>query len=126
MICTHLQAQAILALAARALLASIFLVMGYRHIVDRPRVTASMAAQGLPFTRVLIVCAILIEISGGTLLLIGFGARNRLTIKATASTAQGRSGLLQQLRRDVISEICLGAAVVVIVGCLGVTPPARH
>jgi len=75
MICTHLQAQAILALAARALLASIFLVMGYRHIVDRPRVTASMAAQGLPFTRVLIVCAILIEISGGTLLLIGFGAR---------------------------------------------------
>jgi len=59
-------------------------------------------------------------------ILIGFGARNRLTIKATASTTQGRSGLLEQLRRNVMSEICLGAAVVVIVGCLGVTPPARH
>jgi len=59
-------------------------------------------------------------------ILIGFGARNRLAIKATASTAQTRSGFLQQLRRNVISEICLGAAVVVIVACLGVTPPARH
>jgi putative copper resistance protein D len=59
-------------------------------------------------------------------ILIGFGVRNRLAIKATASTAQTRSGFLQQLRRNVISEICLGAAVVVIVACLGVTPPARH
>ena len=41
-------------------------------------------------------------------------------------TAQTSSSFLQQLRRNVISEICLGAAVVVIVACLGVTPPARH
>jgi putative copper resistance protein D len=59
-------------------------------------------------------------------ILIGFGARNRLAIKATASTAQTRYGFLQQLRRNVISEIWLGAAVVVIVACLGVTPPAGH
>jgi len=59
-------------------------------------------------------------------ILIGFGARNKLAIKATASTAQTRSGFLEQLRRNVISEICLCAAVVVIVACLGVTPPARH
>ena len=59
-------------------------------------------------------------------LLVGFGARNRLAIKASASTAQIRSGFLQQLRRNVISEICLGAAVVAIVACLGVTPPAGH
>jgi putative copper resistance protein D len=59
-------------------------------------------------------------------ILIGFGARNRLAIKASASTAQTRSGFLQQFRRNVISEICLGAVVVVIVACLGVTPPARH
>ncbi len=59
-------------------------------------------------------------------LLIGFGARNRLAIKNTASTGQTRSGFLQQVRCNVISEICLGAAVVVIVACLGVTPPARH
>jgi len=59
-------------------------------------------------------------------MLIGFGARNRLAIKATASTAQTRSGFLQQLRSNAITEICLGVAVVVIVACLGVTPPARH
>jgi len=59
-------------------------------------------------------------------ILVGFGARNRLAIKASASTAQTRSRFLQQIRRNVISEICLGAAVVVIVACLGVTPPARH
>jgi len=59
-------------------------------------------------------------------ILVGFGARNRLAIKASAWTAQTRSRFLQQIRRNVISEICLGAAVVVIVACLGVTPPARH
>jgi len=58
--------------------------------------------------------------------LIRFGARNRLAIKANASTAQTRAGFLQQLRCNVISEICLAAAVLVIVACLGVTPPARH
>jgi putative copper resistance protein D len=58
--------------------------------------------------------------------LIRFGARNRLAIKANASTAQICAGFLQQLRCNVISEICLAAAVVVIVACLGVTPPARH
>jgi putative copper resistance protein D len=59
-------------------------------------------------------------------MLIGFGARNRLAIKGTASADQTRSGFLQQFRRNVINEICLAAAVVVIVACLGVTPPARH
>lgn len=58
--------------------------------------------------------------------LLAFGARNRLAIKANASRAQTRSGFLQQVRRNVITEICLGAAVMVIVACLGVTPPARH
>jgi putative copper resistance protein D len=59
-------------------------------------------------------------------ILIGFGARNRLAIKASASTALTRSVFLRQLRRNVIGEICLSVAVVVIVACLGVTPPARH
>jgi copper resistance protein D len=59
-------------------------------------------------------------------ILIGLGARNRIAIKATPSTAQTRSGFLQRIRRNVISEICFGAAVVAIVACLGVTPPARH
>jgi copper resistance protein D len=59
-------------------------------------------------------------------ILLGFGARNRLAIKTRASTAQTSSDFLHQLRRNVICETCLGAAVVVIVACLGMTPPAQH
>ena len=71
----HATALGILALVSRALLALIFLVMGGRHLVHRSRVAANMAAHGMPFTRALIVCTILIEILGGALLLIGFHAR---------------------------------------------------
>jgi putative copper resistance protein D len=59
-------------------------------------------------------------------ILIGFGARNRFVVKAKLAMAQTHSDLLSQLRRNVICEACLGAAVVAIVACLGVTPPARH
>ena len=34
--------------------------------------------------------------------------------------------LLRRLRRNVIGEICLGATILLIVGALGITPPARH
>ncbi|HXA09860.1 MAG TPA: CopD family protein [Chthoniobacterales bacterium] len=54
-------------------------------------------------------------------LLLGFGARNRGII----NTAAISPGLLAQLRRNVLYEICLGLAVVAIVGWLGITPPAR-
>jgi putative copper resistance protein D len=59
-------------------------------------------------------------------ILIGFGARNRLAIKTNLPKIEARSDLLPELRRNVICEAFLGAAVVVIVACLGVTPPARH
>jgi putative copper resistance protein D len=59
-------------------------------------------------------------------ILVGFGARNRLAIKTKLPTARTDSDLLPQLRRNVIREACLGAAVVAIVACLGVTPPAGH
>src|SRR6516162_4394430 len=59
-------------------------------------------------------------------ILIGFGARNRFLVKAKLPKAAADPDLLAQLRRNVIWEACLGVAVVVIVGCLGVTPPARH
>jgi len=58
--------------------------------------------------------------------LFGFGARNRLIIKAARWPAARYSDLFSQLRRNVICEICLGLAVVAIVGWLGITPPARH
>ena len=59
-------------------------------------------------------------------ILLGFGARNLLTIKTERLRARINSDLLPQLHRNVICEACLGAAVVAIVACLGVTPPARH
>jgi putative copper resistance protein D len=57
-------------------------------------------------------------------ILVSFGARNRFVLK-TLKTLAGPD-LLPQVRRNVLCEVCLGAAVVVIVACLGVTPPARH
>jgi copper resistance protein D len=59
-------------------------------------------------------------------ILLGVGTCNRLAIKTNLPSAQTSSDLLPQLRRNVICEVCLGAAVVAIVACLGVTPPARH
>jgi putative copper resistance protein D len=58
--------------------------------------------------------------------LIGFGARNRLVIKTKLLMARADLDLLPQLRRNVICEACLGAAVVAIVACLGVTPLPHH
>jgi putative copper resistance protein D len=57
--------------------------------------------------------------------LIGLGARNRFVIKTKLTRVPTASDLLAQLRRNVICEACLGLAVVAIVACLGVTPPAR-
>jgi putative copper resistance protein D len=59
-------------------------------------------------------------------ILVALGARNRFLVKAKLLKARANPDLLSQLRRNVLCEICLGVAVVAIVGCLGVTPPARH
>jgi len=59
-------------------------------------------------------------------ILIGFGARNRFVVKTALLKTPAGSDLLPQLRRNVICEACLGLAVVAIVACLGVTPPAQH
>ena len=57
--------------------------------------------------------------------LVGLGARNRFVIKTMLTRVPTGSDLLAQLRRNVICEACLGLAVVAIVACLGITPPAR-
>jgi copper resistance protein D len=59
-------------------------------------------------------------------ILVGFGGRNRFVIKTKLLKAPSGPDLLSQIRRNVLCEVCLGVAVVVIVACLGVTPPARH
>jgi copper resistance protein D len=57
--------------------------------------------------------------------LVGLGARNRFVIKKKLTRGPTGSDVLAQLRRNVICEACLGLAVVAVVACLGVTPPAR-
>lgn len=54
-------------------------------------------------------------------ILVGFGARNHLLVKKRLSSA----GAIASLRRNIATEICLGLAVIAVVGCLGVTPPPR-
>ena len=59
-------------------------------------------------------------------ILVGFGARNRFVVKTKLLNAPAKLRLLARLRRNVICETCLGVAVVIIVACLGIMPPARH
>ena len=59
-------------------------------------------------------------------LLLFLGAQNRLVVKTKLRNVAADSDLLSRLRRNVLLETCFGAAVIAIVACLGVTPPARH
>ena len=59
-------------------------------------------------------------------ILIGVGARNRFLVKIKLLKVPAEPDLLPQLHRNVLCEVCLSVAVVAIVACLGVTPPARH
>jgi len=63
--------------------------------------------------------------------LIAVAAMNLLRLKprlvsAPAESREELHELLRRLRRNVIGESCLGAAILLVVGALGVTPPARH
>jgi putative copper resistance protein D len=73
-----------------------------------------------PYGRLLLVKLALFAI------LVAFGARNRFLVKAKLTKTAADPDSLAQLRRNVLWEAYLGVAVVVIVACLGVTPPARH
>ena len=73
-----------------------------------------------PYGRLLLVKLTLFAI------LIAIGARNRFLIKAKPLKDPVGPNVLSQLRRNVMCEAFLGSAVVAIVGCLGVTPPAWH
>src|SRR5262245_44363346 len=64
--------------------------------------------------------------------LMGFASRNRWRLKPRLSALASDNefekfpALLAQLRRGVIAEVTLGVAILVIVGIMGITPPARH
>ena len=58
-------------------------------------------------------------------ILVCLGARNQFVIKTRLTRVSDTVDLLAQLRRNVVGETCLALAVLTIVACLGVTPPAR-
>jgi putative oxidoreductase len=63
------------ALAARALLALIFIVSGFGKITGFSGTAGYMASKGIPFAEVALVAAIAVELLGGLMLLVGFKAR---------------------------------------------------
>ena len=62
--------------------------------------------------------------------LVSIGAINRLRLKPaivkSSDRAEETSVALHRLSRNVIIEVSLGVVILLIVGHLGVTPPARH
>ena len=62
-------------LLGRSLLALIFIIAGYNKLTGFEETAAYMASKGLPFTEVLLVLTIIIELGGGLLILVGLQAR---------------------------------------------------
>ena len=56
-------------------------------------------------------------------ILLGFGARNRLLVKANYRSTDAPPDVLARLRHNVRWELGLGLGIVAVVGWLGVTPP---
>ena len=59
-------------LAGRILMSVIFLLSAYGKITAFAPTAANMASRGMPMAETLLVCAIVIEIVGATLLVIGW------------------------------------------------------
>lgn len=62
-------------LAARILLAQLFIVSGFGKITAFGNTAAYMASNGLPMSEVLLVLTIALEFGGGILLVLGWQAR---------------------------------------------------
>jgi putative oxidoreductase len=65
----------VFALAGRVLLGLIFVVSGWGKLTAFAPVVASIANKGLPMPELLAGMAVVIELAGGIILLIGFKAR---------------------------------------------------
>lgn len=62
-------------LLGRFLISLIFILSGFEKIPGFSHTAATMATKGLPFPGLLLVLAIIIELGGGIMLLIGWHAR---------------------------------------------------
>ena len=59
------------------------------------------------------------------MVMITIGAINLLNLKPRLSVSSDEA-VLQQIARNVLIELCLGTLVILVVGILGITPPAIH
>lgn len=62
-------------LAGRILLSAIFIIAGAKKLTGFEGTLGYMADKGLPFTELLLVLTIIIELGGGLLILVGWQAR---------------------------------------------------
>lgn len=61
--------------AGRILIAPLFLLSGFHKITGFSAVAATMAKAGMPFSEVLAIGAIVFELGGGLMVLLGWHAR---------------------------------------------------
>ena len=66
----------------------------------------------------------------GVMVLIGafnlLGLKPCILVAAQSGELEKSLSLLRSLRRNVLIELCLGTVVIMVVGMLGITPPATH
>lgn len=61
--------------AGRILIAPLFLLSGFHKVTGFPAAAGTLAQAGLPFPEVLLVGAIVFELGGGLMVLLGWHAR---------------------------------------------------
>ncbi|MDZ7736121.1 MAG: DoxX family protein [Gammaproteobacteria bacterium] len=62
-------------LVGRILLSAIFIIAGWKKLTGFEGTLGYMVDKGLPFTEILLVLTIIIELGGGLLILLGWQAR---------------------------------------------------
>lgn len=62
-------------LVGRVLLSLIFIIAGWNKITGFEGTLGYMSSKGLPFTEILLILTIIIELGGGLLILVGWQAR---------------------------------------------------
>ena len=109
------------ALLARILLAGIFILSGWSKIAGFEGTAGYIASKGLPMSQVLAALAIVVELGGGLLLLVGWKARWAalaiavFTLLAAflfhnywAASADQRMGVKQRHRAPATRRRCRG------------------
>lgn len=67
-------------LAGRILLAIIFILSGFNKITGWDGTLGYMSSKGLPFTEILLILSIIIELGGGLMILLGLYARSAAVV----------------------------------------------